>query len=53
VSRPPPQPDSDAIRFREQREAERLASMGGSSGEVKTDLDPEELRGERRVLLGV
>jgi hypothetical protein len=48
-----PTVDSDAVRQREMQEAERLAATSGTSGAVKTDLQPKSLVAPKRVLLGV
>lgn len=48
-----PRVDSDEVRRRQELEQARLAAQGGTAGTVKTDLSPNSLVGQRRVLLGV
>jgi hypothetical protein len=48
-----PTADSDAVRQREMREAELLAARGGTAATVRTDLDPNSIKGNKKVLLGV
>lgn len=51
-----PTPDSDAVRQREQREAELLAARGGTAATVKTDLSSAAIGSEqagKRIKLGV
>jgi hypothetical protein len=48
-----PSVDDTAVRQREAEERARLLAAGGTAGTVKTDLAPEALTGQRKVLLGV
>ncbi|MBL8578092.1 MAG: hypothetical protein JNK47_12765 [Mesorhizobium sp.] len=50
---PVPSASDEEVKRREQQEAMRLRQSGGTAATVKTDLAPESIRGERRVLLGV
>lgn len=48
--------DSDAVRARQQREAQLLAAQSGTAGTVKTDLSPSAIATEqagKRIKLGV
>jgi hypothetical protein len=47
-----PQVDDDAIRQRQLEEQAKLQGQG-SAGTIKTDLTASDVRGKKRVLLGV
>lgn len=49
----PPSDNSKAVLFQQQLEDEKLRAQGGTQATVKTDLNPSDLVGQRRVLLGV
>jgi len=49
---PTPTVDDDAVRQREQQEAARLAATSGRASTVKSDLSPDQVTGQKKVLLG-
>lgn len=49
----PPSANDEATRQREAVERQRLAAASGTAGNVRTDLSPSQVTGQRRVLLGV
>ena len=48
-----PAVDDAAVKQRQQIEAAKLQTAGGTPGTVKTDLAPTDVTGTKKVLLGV
>lgn len=49
---PTPTVDDDAVRERERQEAARLAASSGRASTIKSDLSPDQVAGQKKVLLG-